>query len=76
MTKRARITLTTPQEKVAYREPRPDRAGKRFIAGYFPEAIYRQLRQLSLDEGKTNQELLTEALALLFKRYGKTIIRP
>ncbi len=74
MAKRAKISLHATQEKVPEREPRPDRKGKRFIAGYFPEAIYRQLRQLSLDEDKTNQELLTEALSLLFKRYGKSPI--
>jgi hypothetical protein len=74
MAKRAKIALHATQEKAPEREPRPDRKGKRFIAGYFPEAIYRQLRQLSLDEDKTNQELLTEALSLLFKRYGKSPI--
>jgi hypothetical protein len=74
MAKRAKIALRTTPEQAPEPEPRPDRKGKRFIAGYFPEAIYRQLRQLSLDEDKTNQELLTEALSLLFKRYGKAPI--
>ena len=74
MAKRAKIALHATQEKAPERERRPDRKGKRFIAGYFPDAIYRQLRQLSLDEDKTNQELLTEALSLLFKRYGKSPI--
>ena len=74
MPKRAKIALHALQEKAPEREPRPDRKGKRFIAGYFPEAVYRQLRQLALDEDKTNQELLTEALSLLFKRYGKSPI--
>jgi hypothetical protein len=74
MAKRAKIALRIAPEQAPEMESRPDRKGKRFIAGYFPEAIYRQLRQLSLDEGKTNQELLTEALSLLFKRYGKAPI--
>jgi Antitoxin-like ribbon-helix-helix len=53
------------------REARTDRAGKRMIGFYIPDAAYRQLRQLGLDEETTNQELLTEALNMLFQKRGK-----
>ena len=41
------------------------------IGFYIPDAAYRQLRQLGLDEETTNQELLTEALNMLFQKRGK-----
>jgi hypothetical protein len=49
----------------------PAREGKKVIAGYFTEEDSRQFKQLGLDEGKTVQALLTEAINLLFKKHGK-----
>lgn len=37
------------------------------MVDFFHDAAYRQLRLTALDEGTTNQDLLTEALNLLFK---------
>jgi hypothetical protein len=75
--------MTTPRRKKLWdavpeqpavpvpKEQRTDRMGKRMIGFYIPDAAYRQLRQLALDEESTNQELLTAALNMLFKNRGK-----
>lgn len=49
----------------------PSRRGKRAIVGHFDPAVCRQLKQIALDEDKSSQALLTEALNLLFQSYGK-----
>ncbi|MFL6417319.1 MAG: ribbon-helix-helix domain-containing protein [Bryobacteraceae bacterium] len=48
----------------------PSRAGKKAIAGFFDEAASKQLRRLGLDQDKTIQELLGEAINDLFEKYG------
>ncbi len=76
--KRKKLWDTVPEQPVAValkaKEVRTDRAGKRMIGFYIPDAAYRQLRQLGLDEETTNQELLTEALNMLFQKRGKSPI--
>ena len=76
MPKRKKLWDTAPEQPIAtpLKEARTDRAGKRMIGFYIPDAAYRQLRQLALDEETTNQELLTEALNTLFKNRGKQTI--
>jgi hypothetical protein len=76
MPKRKKLWDTAPGQPIAalLKEARIDRAGKRMIGFYIPDAAYRQLRQLALDEETTNQELLTEALNTLFKNRGKQSI--
>ena len=76
--KRKKLWDTVPEQPAAVavkaKEVRTDRAGKRMIGFYIPDAAYRQLRQLGLDEETTNQELLTEALNMLFQKRGKSPI--
>jgi hypothetical protein len=76
MPKRKKLWDTAPEQPIVapLKEARTDRAGKRMIGFYIPDAAYRQLRQLALDEETTNQELLTEALNTLFKNRGKQSI--
>ena len=50
---------------------RPSRANTKLIGGHFDEAVSRQLKHMAIDEGKTMQEMLAEALNLLFEHYGK-----
>ena len=57
-----------PEDKVAERR---DREGKKIIAGHFPKATWAELRRLAVDEDKTAQELLEEALADLFAKYRR-----
>ena len=48
---------------------RPDRQGKRLIAGHFPKATWAMLRDLGTRLDKNNQELLQEALEDLFAKH-------
>ena len=49
----------------------PSRQGKRAITGFFDPAVSRQLKQLALNEDKTIQLLITEALNDLFEKYNQ-----
>lgn len=51
----------------------PSRANTVLIGGHFPPAIKQQLRLIAVEEGKTNQALLEEALNLLFAKKGKAL---
>jgi hypothetical protein len=58
-------------------EPRPDRAGKTNITGYFDKPVKWELQDLATERSRalgrkvTTQEILAEALNDLFKKYGK-----
>ncbi len=60
----------TPAESKAKPEVAPTRKGKKMIAGYFSAETLRQLKQLGLDEDRTNQTLIQEALNDLFIKYN------
>lgn len=51
--------------------PPPSRQGKKTIAGHFDPAVSRQLRALGLEQDRTVQDLLSEALNGLFEKHGK-----
>lgn len=66
----------TGEDRPAPRRVRPSRAGVKHIGGYFVPQVSRQLRQLALDEDSSVQELLAEALDMLFhSRQMPTIAR-
>ena len=44
---------------------------KKALIGYFDPSVSKQLKQLALDEDSTVQQLLGEALDLLFQARGK-----
>ena len=46
------------------------RVGKKLIAGHFDPAVHRRLKQLSVDENTSIQQLLAEALDDLFQKHG------
>lgn len=48
----------------------PSRQGKKAITGFFDPIVSRQLKQLALDEDKTVQSLLSEALNDLFVKHN------
>jgi hypothetical protein len=50
------------------------REGKKTIAGWYPLEVSKQLKIIGINNGKTIQELLTEALNDLFTKYGKAPI--
>lgn len=47
------------------------RANTRSIGGHFPPEAAQTLRMLAAEQDKDTQELLAEALNMLFQRYGK-----
>ncbi len=48
----------------------PSRQGKKAITGFFDPIVSRQLKQLALDEDKTVQSLVSEALNDLFIKHN------
>ena len=48
-------------------------AKRRHIGGYFAPEVARQLRMLASEEETTVQELLAEALRLLFRNRGRSM---
>ena len=50
-------------------------AKRKHVGGYFPPAVAKQLRLLATEEETTIQELLTEALTLLFAKRGASLPR-
>ena len=53
----------------------PSRKVKRkHIGGYFDPEVAKRLRMLSSEEETTVQELLTEALRLLFEKRGMSVL--
>ena len=70
-------TVTISERKIkpiAVKEIRtnipPSRQGKKAITGFFDPIVSRQLKQLALDEDKTVQLLLSEALNDLFVKHN------
>ena len=52
------------------------RAGTRHVGGYFDPAVVRQLKQITVDEDTTLQDLLAESIDMLFEsRRMPTIAR-
>src|SRR5215472_1771715 len=47
----------------------PSRVGKKAISGYFDPGVSRQLARLAIDQGRSNEDLLREALNDLFTKY-------
>jgi hypothetical protein len=50
---------------------RDARAGKRMLAGYFSEAMCREVAALAALNGKTVQAMLGEAIDAIMPKYGK-----
>ena len=71
--KPAPVAKPAREESKAVAAPakRQDREGTRMIGGHFPHATWAQLRRLAVDENRTTQELLGEALEDLFSKYAK-----
>ena len=68
--------IVTEPKKVSVKAPKAkkstsSRHGTVLIGGHFPPNVKQQLRMLAVEEGKTNQALLEEALDLLFVKKAK-----
>ena len=53
------------------KQPRPDRVGKKLVAGYFPIETTKALKHISVDEGMTLQQIMAEAFALYIESKKK-----
>jgi hypothetical protein len=58
-------------EHLAPKSPaRPkSRVGKKVISGFFEKEVSRQLSKLAIDQDRTNEDLLREAINDLFAKY-------
>ena len=67
----------SPSPAPAARSASPSKSGakRKHIGGYFSPAVAKQLRLLATEEETTIQELLTEALTLLFAKRGASLPR-
>jgi hypothetical protein len=78
---------TAPQPRARRRAPaeralneegekffRPARVGKRFVGAHFHPEVARQLKMLAAEDDRTIQELLEDAVDLLFVKAGKVKI--
>lgn len=56
------------------RNQRPVRVGKRFVGGHFDPEVARQLRIIAAEDDTSIQELLEEAIQLLFLKKGRDLM--
>lgn len=64
----ATLAAQEPPSPLEARKPRqkPSRAAAKHVGGYYDPAVSLQLRKIGLEEDKTVQDLVAEALDLLF----------
>jgi len=54
----------------------PSRVGTKAITVHFPEEVRRQLKTLAAEEGRNIEDMVAEALNLLFAKYRKAELAP
>lgn len=65
------ISAVDPPEQGRAKTPLPPtREGKKVISGYFDPAVKRQFAQIALNDDLSHQQVLAEALNLLFQSRG------
>lgn len=60
-----------PEDKPLALGRPPSRQGKRAVAGHFDPAVAKQLKLLAIQQDRTVQALLAEALNDCFLKYGQ-----
>ena len=60
-----------PEAETPARWVAPSRRGKKPITAHFEPAVVRQLKQLGLDQDRSIQNMLGEALNDFFAKHGK-----
>lgn len=58
-------------ERPAKKKPKPSKAKTVHLGGYFDEAVHKQFKLLAVEEDKTIQELMREAINMVFTKYRK-----
>lgn len=66
----------TPSAAPSGTARQPSREGTAAITVHYPEPVRRQLKVLASEEGRTMDDMVAEALNLLFARYRKGEIAP
>ena len=79
MAERGKKQFAAILDKAATPTPNPGKGSTensrgKHIGGYFNPAVAKQLKGIALEEDKTAQELVAEALDLLFQTRGKPTI--
>src|SRR5271166_6681456 len=63
---------TPEQDQPSYRTAQT-RADTRQVSGHFKPDVAQTLRLIAAEQGKDIQEILAEALNMIFARYGKAV---
>jgi hypothetical protein len=76
----AMVAASPPPEQPAPQEPlsasAPSRRDTKAITVHFPEDVRRQLKSMAAQEGRSMEDMVAEALNLLFVRYRKPELAP
>ena len=67
-------TTNTAEGTVAAKNTRADRIGRVALPFWVTASAKKQLRMLAAENDTTQQKLMTQALNLLFKKYGRSAI--
>ena len=65
------LTPQARQKRVAKQPRVPTRQGARAITAWVDEEVYRMVKLIGLDTRLTTQDLMLEAIDLLFAKHGK-----
>lgn len=75
----AQSELPEPAQEVpapALSRAQPSRQGTKPITVHYPEAVRRQLKTLAAEEGRDMDDMIAEALNMLFVKYRKPELAP
>lgn len=70
----AAASQESPAPDAPPRYTAPSRVGKKAVTGYFDPAVRQQLAVLAAEEDRSQNDLIAEALNMLFERYRKSPI--
>ena len=62
---------SAPARPARVATPQPGRVGKKQVLGWFSAECKKQLKLIGVEQGKTEQDILAEALNDFFTKYGK-----
>jgi hypothetical protein len=68
--KQTSLPTNTKTRKRAKADTKPGRDGRQFIAAHVTPEAAKQFKLLVVQQGKTTQDVLTEAINDLFAKYG------
>ena len=72
-------TATKPDsagDDTGQKHVQPSRVNQVVVSGYFPPEVRKLVKTIALEQDKTMQQLLGEALNHMFADYGKATIAP